>query len=39
MANDGMAEIVARHADRFPGFIASLPMNNPEASLLETSAR
>jgi predicted TIM-barrel fold metal-dependent hydrolase len=36
MANDGMAEIVARHPDRFPGFIASLPMNNPEASLQET---
>ena len=35
MANDGMAEIVARHPDRFPGFIASLPMNNPEAALHE----
>src|SRR5258706_12915 len=32
LANDGMAEIVARHPDRFPAFFASLPMNNvPEA--------
>jgi len=32
LANDGMAEIVARHPDRFPAFVASLPMNNvPEA--------
>ncbi len=32
VANDSMAEIVARHPDRFPGFIASLPLNNPDAS-------
>src|SRR5438046_8133535 len=32
LANDGMAEIVAAHPDRFPAFVASLPMNNvPEA--------
>src|SRR6266853_1811318 len=32
LANDGMAEIVARHPDHFPAFVASLPMNNvPEA--------
>jgi predicted TIM-barrel fold metal-dependent hydrolase len=32
LANDGMAEIVARHPERFPAFVASLPMNNvPEA--------
>jgi predicted TIM-barrel fold metal-dependent hydrolase len=36
IANDGMAEIVAKHPDRFPNFIASLPLNNPEASLEET---
>ena len=30
-ANDGMAELVAAHPDRFPAFIASLPMNNPDA--------
>ncbi len=32
LANDGMAQIVARHPDHFPAFVASLPMNNvPEA--------
>jgi aminocarboxymuconate-semialdehyde decarboxylase len=35
VANDGMAEYVAKYPDRFPGFIASMPMNNPEASLEE----
>jgi len=35
LANDGMAEIVAKYPDRFPGFVASLPMNNPDASLAE----
>src|SRR5439155_948448 len=35
LANDGMAELVANHPDRFPGFVASLPMNNPDASLRE----
>jgi predicted TIM-barrel fold metal-dependent hydrolase len=35
LANDGMAEIVAKHPDRFPGFVASLPMNNPEAAVRE----
>jgi len=35
LANDGMAEIVARHADRFPAFVASLPMNNVGAALEE----
>jgi predicted TIM-barrel fold metal-dependent hydrolase len=36
-ANDGMAELVERYPDRFPGFIASLPMNNPEALFEETT--
>ena len=36
IANDGMAEIVARYPDRFPGFIASLPMNSPDGLLAET---
>src|SRR6266850_2989646 len=32
LANDGMAEIVAKHPKHFPAFVASLPMNNvPEA--------
>jgi aminocarboxymuconate-semialdehyde decarboxylase len=35
LANDGMAELVERHPDRFPGFAASLPMNNPDAALAE----
>lgn len=35
-ANDGMAELVARYPERFPGFIASLPMNDPDAALAET---
>jgi aminocarboxymuconate-semialdehyde decarboxylase len=29
VANDGMADLVNRFPDRFPGFIACLPMNNP----------
>ena len=35
VANDALAELVRKHADRFPAFIASLPMNNVEASLAE----
>jgi len=34
-ANDALAEICATHRDRFPAFIASLPMNNIEATLAE----
>ena len=34
-ANDGMAELVGRYPDRFPGFIASLPVNNPDATAEE----
>jgi predicted TIM-barrel fold metal-dependent hydrolase len=34
-ANDGMAELVAKYPDRFPAFIASLPMNDAEASVAE----
>ena len=34
-ANDGMAELVARHPNRFPAFIASLPMNDPRAAAEE----
>jgi aminocarboxymuconate-semialdehyde decarboxylase len=32
LANDEMAAIAAAHPDRFPSFVASLPMNNPEAA-------
>jgi aminocarboxymuconate-semialdehyde decarboxylase len=35
LANDEMAAIVSRHPDRFPGFVASLPMNHPEAAMRE----
>ena len=34
-ANDALAEVCRKHPDRFPAFIASLPMNNVEASLAE----
>ncbi len=35
IANDGMAELVRKYPARFPGFIASLPMNDPEGLLAE----
>src|SRR5258708_7669051 len=35
IANDGMAELVRKHPDRFPGFVAGLPMNNAEAAVEE----
>ena len=35
LANDGMAEYVAKYPDRFPGFVASMPMNNADAALDE----
>ncbi|HUJ89548.1 MAG TPA: amidohydrolase family protein [Syntrophorhabdales bacterium] len=35
LANDSMAELVGKYPDRFPGFIASLPMNDPEGLLKE----
>ncbi len=34
-ANDTLAEVCRKHPDRFPAFIASLPMNNVEATLAE----
>ena len=38
IGNEGMAELVAKHPDRFPAFIAGLPMNDPEG-LLEEAER
>jgi predicted TIM-barrel fold metal-dependent hydrolase len=38
VANDGMAELVRKHPDRFLGFFASLPMNDPDG-LLEEARR
>jgi predicted TIM-barrel fold metal-dependent hydrolase len=35
LANDGMYEIVQKHPDLFPCFVASLPMNNVPAALEE----
>jgi aminocarboxymuconate-semialdehyde decarboxylase len=35
LGNDGLAEIVAKYPDRFPGYAASLPMNAPEAAVKE----
>lgn len=35
-ANDGMAELVQKYPDRFPAFIASLPLNDPEQAVGET---
>ena len=35
LANDEMATLVERHPDRFPAFVASLPMNHPDAALRE----
>jgi predicted TIM-barrel fold metal-dependent hydrolase len=35
VGNDGLADLVRRHPARFPGFVASLGMNDPEAALAE----
>ncbi len=35
LANDGMAELVRTYPARFVGFVASLPMNDPEGLLAE----
>jgi len=35
LANDSMADLVRRHHDRFPAFIASLPLNDPDESVRE----
>lgn len=35
MANDGMAELVEKFPARFPGFVASIAMNNVDAALKE----
>src|SRR5262245_19482500 len=36
LANDSLAEVCRRDPDRFPTFVASLPMNNVDAALAET---
>lgn len=35
VANEGLAELVERHPDRFAGFVAALPMNDTDAALTE----
>jgi len=35
LANDSMAGLVQKYPDRFPAFIASLPMNDPEGLVIE----
>jgi predicted TIM-barrel fold metal-dependent hydrolase len=35
LANDGMAELVGAYPLRFPGFVAALPMNDPDGLLRE----
>jgi uncharacterized protein len=35
LANDGLAELATKYPHRFPGFIAALPMNNPDAAIKE----
>jgi predicted TIM-barrel fold metal-dependent hydrolase len=35
LANDGMAELVRRYPDRFPGFIAALSLHDMDAALSE----
>src|SRR5580765_6124809 len=35
LANDSMADLVRLHPGRFPGFIASLPLNHPDESVAE----
>src|SRR5665213_3625426 len=35
LANDGLAELVVKYPDRFPGFVAALPMNNTAACVEE----
>src|SRR5258708_9664776 len=34
-ANDGMAELVARHPERFPAFVAALAYDDPDAAVRE----
>ena len=34
-ANDGLAELCAKHPDRFAGWVGGLPMNDPDAAVKE----
>ncbi|HMD36577.1 MAG TPA: amidohydrolase family protein [Vicinamibacterales bacterium] len=35
IGNDGFAELIERRRDRFPGFVASVALNDPEAAFAE----
>jgi len=35
LANDGLAELVAKYPARFTGFVASVPYNDPDAAVAE----
>jgi len=35
IANDFMAELAQRYPDRFPGFVAAVPINNMDATVAE----
>ena len=35
LGNDGLAQLVTDHPERFPGFVAALPMNAPEKATEE----
>src|SRR4051812_32449330 len=37
LANDGMAELVAKHPDRFPGFVASVGFSDIDEAVRETT--
>lgn len=37
LANDELAELVAKHPHRFAGFVAALPLNNVDASVAEAN--
>jgi predicted TIM-barrel fold metal-dependent hydrolase len=37
IGNDELAELTAKHPERFPGYAASLPMNAPEAAVKEVA--
>ena len=36
LANDTMAETVEKHRDRFPAFVAAVPLHNMDAAMAET---
>lgn len=38
LANESMRELCDKHPDRFPAFVAGLPMNNPDAALAELAS-